>query len=200
MFGSLLLGLTLTTPAQAADQADFLPAALVGDGDAVAKKRAKSGGGSAEKGESRSGPGRKLDTERDGGRSITRSGSDSGEGSEERRSSREGGSDRHESADRRESADRHESADRRRSGGERRESADTSASSRHRSSRHETRSHVRAGGIRREFVIQGIQLGDHLARFDRLAEIDRTAHHLAAHPEAQARFHAGAYVGRKLQA
>lgn len=145
MFASLLLGLTLTTPAQADDQAEVLPGALVGDGDAVAKKRAKSGSGSSEKGESRSGPGRKLDTERDGGRSVARSGSDSSGGSEERRSSREGGADRQESADRRESADRHESADRRRSGGERRESASTSASSRHRSGHHEARTHVRAG-------------------------------------------------------
>ena len=94
MFGSLLFTLALTVPAHAEEEVEAPALAVVGDGEAVEKKRSKSssrGSSKKESSEERSGsrPGRKLDTDKDGGRSITRSSSDSGESREARTTSRD---------------------------------------------------------------------------------------------------------------
>lgn len=150
MFGSLLFAIALTVPARAEEEVEAPALAVVGDGEAVEKKRSKSssrGSSKKESSEERSGsrPGRKLDTDKDGGRSITRSSSDSGESREARTTSRDRESDRHESADRSRKSDRPESADRSRSSSGHREASRASSSSRHSSDRHTVRSHTRAG-------------------------------------------------------
>ena len=143
MFGSLLLALSLGSTAQASEEvapAESAPVSLVGDGDALGKKRSEKKKGSSESEErsekrsekrtsaersSKSGPGRKLDTEQDGGRSITR----------ESDEPRDRAARTHEAAERRETG-RHERA----------EPSSASASRHHRAAeRHRTAAHARAG-------------------------------------------------------